>query len=86
MPSRLQIEDMQERHRALTPPIAASYLEAARVCLSRHHQSPTEFSLSDNGIGGVAEVEWIAPDDRISDAWANKTDTTEAGAYCCVIA
>jgi hypothetical protein len=86
MSNRLPIHNMHERHRALTPAIAASYLEAARVCLSRHHQSPTDFSLSDNGEDAVASLEWDAPDNRAIGAWANMIDATEAGAYCCAIA
>jgi hypothetical protein len=31
-------------------------------------------------------VAWDVPDARTRDAWANDTDTTEAGAYGCVIA
>jgi len=31
-------------------------------------------------------VHWPVPDKRIFDAWANEIDTTEAGAYGCVIA
>jgi hypothetical protein len=77
---------MHLRHRALTQPIAGSYQEAASVCLHRHHKSPIELTVSDNGANSVAEVMWDAPDSRTSDAWANTIDTTEAGASGCVIA
>jgi hypothetical protein len=77
---------MHERHRALTVAVAGSYEEAAAVCFDRHHQSPVELTLSDNGTGSPADVHWIAPDARTRQAWANSTDTTEAGAYGCVIA
>ncbi len=76
---------MEQRHRALTPAIAASYKEAAEVCLSRHHQPPVEVTLSDNGSDTPAELRWSPPDGRTLDAWANATDATEAGAYGCVI-
>lgn len=86
MASRLKLAGMNERHRGLTPAVAGAYREAAAVCLSRHHVSPALITLSDNGIESPAEVEWEAPDDRTQGAWANSTDTTEAGAYGCVLA
>jgi hypothetical protein len=83
---RLNLDAMHERHRALTRHIAGSYQEAASVCLSRHHTPPIQITLSDNGTDSPAEVTWLTPAIRIRDAWANATDTTEAGAYGCVIA
>jgi hypothetical protein len=86
MATRLNLEDMHERHRALTPSIAGGYQEAAGVCLSRHHTPPAQVALEDNGAESIAELTWSVPNTRILHAWANKTDTTEAGAYGCVIA
>ena len=77
---------MDERHRALTPAIAAAYREAAEVCLSRHHVSPAEVTLSDNGNETLGRLEWSLPGNRTLSAWANDIETTEAGAYGCVIA
>lgn len=86
MSDRVNIDAMHLRHRALTPHIAGSYREAAAVCLGRHHFSPVEITLSDNGTESRGELAWAEPDSRVLGAWANKTDATEAGAYCCVIA
>lgn len=86
MPNHIRLDAMHERHRALTPPIAGSYREAASVCLSRHHTSPVDITLSDNGKDLLAELAWESPGQRTLDAWANTTDATEAGAYGCVIA
>jgi hypothetical protein len=86
MPGKINIDAMHLRHRALTPPIAGAFCEAAAVCLSRHHASPAEIRLSDNGVESLGELVWSEPDSRVLDAWANKTDATEAGACCCVIA
>jgi hypothetical protein len=62
------------------------YPEAARVCLDRHHTSPTEFVVQ-NGTEAVGVlVEWEATDERSRVAWANHIDTTEAGAYACALA
>jgi hypothetical protein len=77
---------MDERHRGLTPAVAAAYSEAARVCLSRHHVSPTLITLLDNETESSAEVIWETPDGRTQGAWANNTDAIEAGAYGCVLA
>ena len=62
------------------------YLEAARVCLDCHHTPPTEFVVQ-NGTEAVGVlVEWEATDERSRGAWANHSDTTEAGAYACALA
>jgi hypothetical protein len=82
----LTISQMDRRHRALTPPIAGSYEEAASVCLSRHHQPPILLIVSDNGGSVSMEINWGAPDTRTKDAWDNERVATENGAYCCVIA
>ncbi|MGH7988562.1 MAG: hypothetical protein ACREQX_20060, partial [Candidatus Binataceae bacterium] len=50
------------------------------------HVSPVDVTLSDNGNELSTKIVWFAPDERTIGAWANATDATEAGAYCCVIA
>jgi hypothetical protein len=42
--------------------------------------------MLDNGTASLAEVAWVVPDGRTSDALANVIDATEYGAYGCVIA
>ena len=86
MSTRLNLDGMDQRHRGLTPPVAASYQEAASVCLSRHHTPPVTVLLSDNGHESSADLMWTAPDARTEGAWANETDATRDGAYACVIA
>jgi hypothetical protein len=54
----LTLTGMERRHPGLTPAIATTFYEAARVCLDRHHQSPIRFSIEDEGtpIGiGIGE-------------------------------
>ena len=82
----LPIQDMAQRHTGLTKAIADSYSEAVRVCLARHHRSPTDFDLDRSGTRSGAVVEWQSPDARTRGAWANETDATEAGASACVLA
>ena len=84
--SELPLRNLHERHRALTVAVGSSYEEAAAVCLQRHHAPPVDLALSDNGSSSSRSVDWVPPDERTRDAWANVTDATEAGAYGCVIA
>lgn len=82
----LPLLGMADRHIGLTPEVAACYVQAARVCLDRHHTSPTDFTLSEEPENYPAVVEWEAADARARAAWANEIDTTEAGAYACALA
>lgn len=85
-PPLLPLQNMADRHQALTISVAGSYLEAARVCLDRHHISPKEFSLGDDGVESIAKVEWEETDNRVKAAWANADDATRDGAYAFAIA
>ena len=82
---KLRIQEMEQRHVGLTKAIADSYAEAARVCLHRHHEPPTDFTVETRGSRTTAAVDWRSPSARTRRAWANKVDTTEAGAYACVL-
>jgi hypothetical protein len=86
----LPLRDMSDRHRGLTRALAESYLEAARVSLSRHHEPPQEFTLQNSSHGSNEElkilIEWELPDARCREAWANQDDSTRDGAYACAIA
>lgn len=82
----LPIKNLSDRHPGITPALAECYLEAARVCLDRHHQSPREVIVIDNANRIVIAIEWEKSDQRTRNAWANAEDTTEAGAYCVALA
>ncbi len=84
-PRTLPIQDLCDRHPGVTPALSASYTEAARVCLDRHHFSPVDFLL-ERGTTIEVVTEWASTDERTKRAWANDTDTTEAGAYCVALA
>lgn len=86
MSQLLPLNGMEERHRGLTPALASSYLEAARVSLDKHHTSPQEFSLKDNKTENQVRVEWDSPDQRTRGAWANDQDATRDGAYAFALA
>lgn len=82
----LVLEELDERHPGLTKGIAASYAEAARVCLDRHHNAPVAFAIDRAENPCTAVISWQPVDARIRNAWANATDATEAGAYCIALA
>ena len=82
----LPFQDLADRHRGLTEATAAYMEEAARVCLDRHHESPTQFTIKDGGVAADAIVEWETTDERTRAAHANEIDATEGGAYACAIA
>jgi hypothetical protein len=82
----LPLTDLAERHKGLTPALAECYLEAARVCLDRHHISPKEFQIKNGTLIQRIQVEWELTDERCRGAWANKDDATRDGAYACAIA
>lgn len=77
----LPLKNMAERHYGLTPALAASYLEAARVSLNRNHEPPQEFLLRNDEIEQRTSVDWDVPDHRCKEAWANRDDATRDGAY-----
>jgi hypothetical protein len=78
---QLTFAALHERHIGVTEGVAKNYAEAARVCLDRHHSSPIEFTLVDNGKPDHAQAKWLATDKRTKNAWANKDDATRDGAY-----
>lgn len=82
----LVLEDLDERHPGLTKPLAGSYAEAARVCLDRHHTSPILFEVDRTENSCKALTSWRVADAKMKLAYANETDTTEAGAYCVALA
>lgn len=77
----LRLDGLHERHPGLTSALGESYAEAASVCLSRHHRPPVTLSLKHAGNDELRVVNFVVPDARVSNAHANETDATEAGAY-----
>lgn len=84
--TQLPLASMAQRHHGLTRAIADSYVEAAYVCLERHHPPPVVFEIVHAGQRRQATVNWCVTDARTRGAWANRTDAVEAGAYACAIA
>ena len=82
----LPLKDLADRHIGLTFELAASYLQAAQVCLDLHHSPPVEFILQDEQREMVVTVVWEPPDERMRNAWAYQTTAIEDGAYACALA
>jgi hypothetical protein len=78
---QLPIHNLDQRHPGLLSSTAANYLDAARVCLDRHHTPPIDFTLIDNNQTSQAQIHWIPTNDRDRNAWANLDDATRDGAY-----
>jgi hypothetical protein len=83
---QLPIDNLDDRHPGLLPSTAANYLDAARVCLDRHHTSPTQFNLSNDNHITETQLNWTSTDDRDRNAWANLEDATRDGAYALALA
>ena len=77
----IRLDLLHERHPGLTPALAQSYVEAACVCLARHHQPPVILSVNNAGHKLDRSVDFPLPDERTKKANANEIDATEAGAY-----
>ena len=78
---KLRLKALHERHPGLTASLGGTFLEAASVCLNRHHGSPVDMRVVCNGGISTQSVVFPKPDGRVLNAWANDIDTTESGAY-----
>jgi hypothetical protein len=81
----LQLQDLDQRHPGVSLGVSAGYSEAASVCLGRHHVPPVDFSI-ERPTQLEVSADWRMPGNGVKRAWANETDTTEAGAYCIALA
>ncbi len=82
----LPLLNMADRHPGLTSALAEAYLQAARVCLDRHHIPPQEFTIENGKFESRTIVDWQPADQRSQLAWANANDATRDGAYVCALA
>ena len=82
----LPFANLAARHGGISDGVGMSYEEAARVCLDRHHTSPTAFGIRDNASESAAVVVWSTAGAHLLNAWANEIDATEAGAYALALA
>lgn len=83
----LAIAALHERHPGVSPEVSAFYAVAAAVCLHRHHRSPKQFAIAEDGDAAASyEAAWEEPSASQARAYANDEDTTENGAYCVALA
>lgn len=83
---QLPLYELYERHPGLTQAVSDNCIQAASVCLDRHHIPPTTFLLMNGETSIETLVSWTMPDQRIRNAWANENDATRDGAYACALA
>jgi hypothetical protein len=77
----VQLARLHERHPGLTEALGQSYVEAACVCLARHHLPPAVFAINQDGNECTGVIDFSIPDARTVNAHANEIDATEIGAY-----
>lgn len=82
----ITLSGLENRHPGLTKEIAACYVQAASVCLDRHHQSPLRFAVDGGTKKDVFEVAWTVTSAADRVAWANTDDATRDGAYAVALA
>ena len=81
-PESLAFDRLHIRHFGVTRELAATYAQAAAVCLDRHFKPPVHLAVSANGLPTRAySANWDTPDSRTKAAWANRDDATRDGAY-----
>lgn len=84
--SQLPLFELSKRHTGLTQAVSSAFIEAAGVCLDRHHTPPITFLLMNGDRSTQTQVDWTKPDQRTRNAWANESDATRDGAYACALA
>jgi hypothetical protein len=77
----LVLDGMGENHPGLTPALADALAQAARVCLARHHSSPTDFDIRYRGRSLSCTITWDSPTTRERAANGNELDATRDAAY-----
>src|ERR1039458_10418535 len=82
----LRLDGLHERHPGITQALGESYVEAAAVCWSRHHQPPINVTLNHADKSESRIVNFVVPDIRVRNAHANEIDATETGAYAVSLA
>ena len=85
-PPDLPIHGMAQRHPGLSEAAAAYLVEALRVCLDRHHTSPTTFAILTEDGESSTRINWESADQTMQASHRNELDATRDGAYACVIA
>jgi len=75
------LESLHLRHYGLSPAVCGMLAEAAHVCLTRHHSSPTKFTINKMKKVTHRSLTWPLAEPRSVAAHSNRDDATEAGAY-----
>jgi hypothetical protein len=81
MSIKLRLDGLGGRHPGVTNALGDAYAEAAAVCLSAHHQTPTQVTAQYKNEASICALSWAEPTAAVSRAHANELDATEQGAY-----
>ena len=77
----LKLIDLHINHPGLTKHTAGSFCEAASVCMSEFHLSPSFLNINLEKEAHVSKLTWPAVDARTRNSQANHLDATCNGAY-----
>lgn len=88
-PVEIDLDRIEQCH-TLDPTTVAAFVIAARVCLSRHHDSSllervTATHTHDGGQQPSLQIRWRLPDARMRATHANDEDAARDGAYAIAI-
>jgi hypothetical protein len=71
-----------DQHPGLFEAVAGALCASARVCLDRHHTSPTRLSIQlDGDESAEHELDWVKPTQPERNANANHLDAARDGGY-----
>lgn len=80
------LADLHQRHPGFYANLCGAYADAARVCLSRHHESPQLLRIQDEVTNTERNIAWHPPTAQVRAAWDNSDDATRDGAYAVSLA
>lgn len=80
------LSELHRRHPGFKANLCSAYADAARVCLSRHHDSPRTFRIQDGTENSERSISWDSPTAQDRAAWNNSDDATRDGAYAVSLA
>ena len=77
----LNLTGLHLLHPGVTPELSGALCQAARVCMNRHHTSPTDLTIEVEATAHERELSWELPTPAECNAHANVADATRDGAY-----
>ena len=78
--SELELGKLAGVQPRLDAELMAAFVQAARVCLDRHHSSPIELSMVEDEFESRVGLGWVPATDTMKRSWGNQNDVIEWGA------